>query len=73
VPRGTPVFVAGFGAQGGTTQDLSPALNSGFEALVNASRSILYSYAPAEPNWRAAIQDAVVQMKTTLNSLKGAK
>lgn len=73
VPQETPVFVAGFGAQGGTAQDLSLALNSGLDVVVNASRSILYPYAPAESNWRVAIERAAVQMKTALNTLKGAK
>ncbi len=73
VPQGTPVFVAGFGVQGGTPNDLSPALTSGLDTVINASRSILYPYAPAQLNWREAIKDAVVHMKTTLNCLKGAK
>ena len=73
VPKGTAVFVAGFGAQGGAVQDLGLLLRSEHEFLVNASRSLLYPYSPTNLDWRRSIQQAVVQMKTALNNLKGVK
>ncbi|MEI8195730.1 MAG: orotidine-5'-phosphate decarboxylase [Phycisphaerae bacterium] len=73
VPKDTPIFIAGFGAQGGTVQDLEPILQSELEVLVNASRSLLYPYSPADRDWRQAIHQAVVQMNTALNTLKGLK
>lgn len=44
MPR-TPFLVPGYGAQGGTAQDVVPAFDdTGYGALINSSRAIMYAY-----------------------------
>ncbi len=63
-------LMPGFGAQGGTPQDVVPALGTdGFGALVTASRSVIYAEGE---DWQQAIADAARAMSASLQSLPGA-
>src|SRR5262249_49913430 len=41
-----PFLVPGFGAQGGTADDVAPAFHDGLGAVVNSSRGILFPFKP---------------------------
>lgn len=52
-------LVPGFGAQGGGAADVAAAFDTdGFGAIVNSSRGITACFAPEEPHWEAAIENA---------------
>jgi orotidine-5'-phosphate decarboxylase len=52
-------LIPGFGAQGGTANDVAPAFRSdGLGALVSSSRGILFPFKPDEPRWEARIEEA---------------
>jgi orotidine-5'-phosphate decarboxylase len=60
-------LVPGFGAQGGSAEDVRPAFRGdGSGAIVNSSRGILFPFAPEETDWKAkvlaATQAAVAQL-----------
>ena len=49
-------LVPGYGAQGGTAEDVRELLDSrGGGVLVNASRSVLYPTPPEDPDWQHAV------------------
>ncbi|HEY7314052.1 MAG TPA: orotidine-5'-phosphate decarboxylase [Gemmataceae bacterium] len=55
----TIFLVPGFGAQGGTADDVAPAFRpDGLGAIVNSSRAILFPFEPDEPRWEARIEEA---------------
>ena len=58
-------LVPGFGAQGGTVDDLKPFFKpDGTGALITASRSIIYAYEKTDTDdWRAAVEEATVAMR----------
>lgn len=64
-------LVPGFGAQGGTAEDVRACFNEdGLGAIITASRSILYAY--EEPNtsdWRGSIERATLQMKKQVQAV----
>jgi orotidine-5'-phosphate decarboxylase len=73
VPLNTPIFLAGFGAQGGKLNNLSQILGGRSRgAIVNSSREILYPYETEDPDWRLKIENSVIRMKTYLNSQRGS-
>ncbi len=52
-------LVPGFGAQGATVDDVRPCFNTdGKGALITASRSIIYAFDPADPNWPQSVTQA---------------
>jgi orotidine-5'-phosphate decarboxylase len=52
-------LVPGYGAQGGSADDVAPAFRAdGTGAIVNSSRGIIASFAPHEPDWEEAIEQA---------------
>ncbi|MBI3409857.1 MAG: orotidine-5'-phosphate decarboxylase [Planctomycetes bacterium] len=52
-------LVPGFGAQGGSAKDVSPAFRSdGLGAIINSSRGIIASFPPEDPNWEVAVEKA---------------
>ncbi|MFN7021978.1 MAG: orotidine-5'-phosphate decarboxylase, partial [Phycisphaerales bacterium] len=73
----TIFLVPGYGAQGGTLDDLKPMLRSTASAadsgvLVNASRSVLYPTNPANPegsDYTAPIREAATRFADELRSL----
>ena len=74
VPVDMTVFLAGFGAQGGSLDKLPEILNSdGNGAIINSSRGILYPYSPENRSWRIAIENSVIRMKDHINSRRGLK
>lgn len=61
----TPLLVPGYGAQGGTAEDVRPCfLPDGTGAVVNASRSVIYAFAKPEntehhrEDWQSAVAAA---------------
>lgn len=60
----TPLLIPGYGAQGGTAEDVRRLVRPGFRSpaeagvIVNASRSVLYPAAPDPASWQGAIADA---------------
>lgn len=52
-------LVPGFGAQGGGVEDVLPCFDSnGTGAIVTASRSVNYAFAPGDPRWTESVGDA---------------
>ena len=52
-------LVPGCGAQGATVDDIRPCFNAdGKGALITASRSVIYAFDPADPNWPQSITQA---------------
>jgi len=52
-------LVPGFGAQGGTADDVRPAFGAdGLGAVVNSSRGVLFPYAPEARDWEARVEAA---------------
>jgi orotidine-5'-phosphate decarboxylase len=52
-------LVPGFGAQGGTADDVRLAFRSdGLGAVVNSSRGVLFPFAPDAKDWEAKIEAA---------------
>jgi orotidine-5'-phosphate decarboxylase len=70
----TIFLVPGYGAQGGTLDDLRPMLRSAASAadsgiLVNAGRSVLFPPSPEGPDFRHAIREAAKRFAADLTSL----
>lgn len=62
-------LVPGFGAQGGTARDIGPCFDgSGRGAIVTASRSVLYAFAPGDSNWSQAVRDAARKMSDEVSA-----
>jgi orotidine-5'-phosphate decarboxylase len=62
-------LVPGFGAQGGTAEDVQPAFDAhGLGAIVNSSRAIIFAYrrpefeVAAAQSWQAAVEAATDEM-----------
>jgi orotidine-5'-phosphate decarboxylase len=52
-------LVPGYGAQGGTAEDVRCAFRSdGIGAVVNSSRGVLFPFAPGSSDWEASIEAA---------------
>jgi orotidine-5'-phosphate decarboxylase len=52
-------LVPGFGAQGGTADDVAPAFRpDGLGAVVNSSRGVLFPFSPEERGWEAKVEAA---------------
>jgi orotidine-5'-phosphate decarboxylase len=75
MPR-TIFLVPGYGAQGGTADDVRAAFTHGNQgALITASRSVIYpvmSPATAGGDWRAAIRAAAAQFAGEIRASTGA-
>lgn len=70
----TPFLVPGYGAQGGTLDDLRPMLRSRQSAadsgiIVNASRSVIYPPIPEGSDFRSAVRDAARRFADELTAL----
>ncbi len=76
----TMFLIPGYGAQGGTIEDIRPALRPGANksspatmgVLVTASRSVIYPQLPkgaASANWRLAVGAAAKSLVTELRAL----
>ena len=69
IPEDMPIFLAGFGAQGGKLDDVAQLLDSHKRGVViNSSRGILYPYSTDDKEWRERIKKSVIEMKTAINS-----
>lgn len=63
-------LVPGFGAQGGSAQDVRACFKSdGTGAIITASRSVIYAYNPADSDWPAAIALAAVELKQQIGEV----
>jgi orotidine-5'-phosphate decarboxylase len=61
-------LVPGFGAQGGTASDVRAAFRpDGLGAIVNSSRGVTFPFAPEDPNWAAAIEQATRRAASELS------
>jgi orotidine-5'-phosphate decarboxylase len=66
-------LVPGFGAQGGTVDDVAGALRAdGLGAIVNSARGLTACFAPTEPRWEAAIEAATRQAVAVLRKITPA-
>lgn len=62
-------LVPGYGAQGGGAKDIIDAFDrNGLGALVNNSRGILYAYKKSGQGYKKAAYEAVLDMKTSIES-----
>ena len=58
MPR-TMMLVPGYGAQGGTLTDIAPLFGeSGHDAIVTASRSVIYAFDAGDSDWASAVARA---------------
>jgi orotidine-5'-phosphate decarboxylase len=58
MPR-TVMLVPGYGAQGGTLEDIRPLFGeSGHDAVVTASRSVIYAFDAADRDWASSVARA---------------
>lgn len=66
----TMFLVPGYGAQGAGAADTAPAFRAdGLGAVVNSSRGIIASFAPAERDWEGAVESAT---RATIKALADA-
>lgn len=72
----TYILVPGYGAQGGTADDLKPYFNEdGLGAIVNSSRGIICAYKQekyadfGEAGYAEAARQAVVDMREDINRI----
>ena len=69
-------LVPGYGAQGGTAQDVLPSFNpDGTGAIINSSRGVIYAYYQpphaeefGPERWEEAVEAAVIAMNDDINS-----
>jgi orotidine-5'-phosphate decarboxylase len=69
-------LVPGYGAQGGTAQDVIPSFNpDGTGAIINSSRAVIYAYYQppyaeefGPERWEEAVESAVIAMNDDINS-----
>lgn len=70
VMRNAFFLVPGYGAQGATAQDIKPCFIQGKGAIINASRSILYSFSPEQPEYFIEkIRQAAINMQKDILSV----
>lgn len=63
-------LVPGFGAQGGTAEDVKPCFNAdGYGALITASRSITYAFEGKSEAWSDSIATAALVMKEEIAAI----
>lgn len=79
LPR-TPFLVPGYGAQGGALESCGACfLPNGAGAVVNASRSVIYSFrdpprqARFGPDWRGAVREACLEFCDAMGRLVGLR
>lgn len=71
IPQNTPILLAGIGAQGGNSEVMKQLLDNNKRGVfVNSSRGILYSYETTSPEWKNAVLNAVIALKTELNEIR---
>ncbi|QVL33319.1 orotidine-5'-phosphate decarboxylase [Telmatocola sphagniphila] len=64
-------LVPGYGAQGGTAEDVRESFDdNGFGAIVNSSRGITFCFKPDSKDWKAAIRLAVEKTNQQLNAVR---
>lgn len=57
--RRSLMLVPGYGAQGGTLADIRPLFGeSGHDAIVTASRSVIYAFSAGDADWQSAVARA---------------
>jgi orotidine-5'-phosphate decarboxylase len=64
-------LVPGFGAQGGTADDVKPCFKpDGTGAIITASRSVIYAYEkPATDDWKSAIANAARDLNRQIKAV----
>jgi orotidine-5'-phosphate decarboxylase len=66
-----PFLVPGFGAQGGTAEDVRSAfLRGGTGAVVSSSRGVLFPFPPDAPDWEPRIEAAARQAAAALAAVQ---
>jgi orotidine-5'-phosphate decarboxylase len=66
------LLVPGFGAQGGTIDDVLPCFRpDGAGAVVTASRSVLYAFKADDPGWATAVGDAAAALAEQVGRATG--
>jgi orotidine-5'-phosphate decarboxylase len=66
-----PFLVPGFGAQGGTAEDVRAAFRpDGSGAIVNSSRGVLFPFLPDASDWEARIEEAARQAAAALAAVQ---
>ncbi len=62
------LLVPGYGAQGGTAEDIRQAAfrDDGLGAIVNSSRGVVFPFHPHDPNWERAIRTAAERAQREL-------
>lgn len=65
-------LVPGYGAQGGTANDVKAAFDAhGLGAVVNSSRGVTFPFKPDHPNWKQAIITATEKAVIELRAVAG--
>ncbi len=64
-------LVPGFGAQGGSANDVAASFNAdGFGAIVNSSRGITFPFHPDDPHWEVAVTNALAAAIAAINAVR---
>jgi orotidine-5'-phosphate decarboxylase len=73
IPEDMPILLTGIGAQGGNPMVIHQLLNKEKRGIcVNASRSILYPYNRTNIQWKMAVEQAIISLRNTLNTIRYA-
>ena len=74
--KSTPLLIPGYGAQGGTAQDIASAFIGGQGAVVNSSRGLNYAWTTAnykdkfsEKEWSESVSIAIDDMNADINAV----
>jgi orotidine-5'-phosphate decarboxylase len=68
-------LVPGYGAQGGTADDIRSMLRPGYQTpgqsgvLVTASRSVIYAFKPGDADWQHSVAAAAKQFATEVRQI----
>ena len=67
-------LVPGYGAQGGTIDDIKPCFHSnGTGAIVTASRSVIYAFDPDSPTWAESVRKAAKRLADEVGRAVGMR
>jgi orotidine-5'-phosphate decarboxylase len=66
-------LVPGFGAQGGSVQDILPCFSGSHGAVVTASRSVIYAFTEKSGPWDTAVREAACEFAEQVGSAVGLR
>ncbi len=71
IPLGLPIFVAGYGAQGGTLENIRKlAQDRKHTLIVTSSRQIVFPFDASSSDWRGAVANAAKKAQVDLRKIQ---